>query len=123
MDDGNILDTATPWLHTKMNVLFQPEDIEESLSQTSPRLQESLERRIQRGSGWVLNRVMNQNINISKDRPLRAGSNLPLPKEVRAKKAIVNVHNDDNDCLRWSLRAALFPVDKTRSAQQNTLTR
>ena len=25
VDDGNILDTATPWLHTKMNVLFQPE--------------------------------------------------------------------------------------------------
>ena len=36
VDDGNILDTATPWLHTKINVLFQPEDIEESLSQTSP---------------------------------------------------------------------------------------
>ena len=121
VDDSNILDTATPWLHTKMNVLFQPEDIEESLSQTSPRLQESLERWIRRGSGWVLNRGMNQHINISKHRPLRAGFYLPLPKEVWAKKAFVNVHDDDNDCLRWSLRAALFPVDKDSSAQQNTL--
>ena len=55
---------------------------------------------------------MNQHINISKYRPLRAGSSLPLPGDVWAKKAIVNVHNEDNDCLRWSLRAALFPVDK-----------
>ena len=55
---------------------------------------------------------MNQHINISKYRPLRAGSYLLLPKEVRAKKAIVNAHNEDNDCLRWSLRAALFLVDK-----------
>ena len=121
VDDGNILDTATPWLHTKMNVLFQPEYIEESLSQTAPRLQESLERWIRRGSGWVLNRVMNQHINISKYRSLRAGSYLPLPKEGRAKKAIVNVHNEDNDCLSWSIRAALFPLVKTHSAQQNTL--
>ena len=112
VEDGNILDTATPWLHTKMNVLFQPEDIEESLSQTAPRLQESLERWIRRGSNWVLSRVMNQHIDISKYRPLRARSYLPIPKEVWAKKAIVNVKNQDNDCLRWSLRAALFPVDK-----------
>ena len=42
MDDGDILDTAAPWLHTKMKVLIQPEDTEESLSQTAPRLQESL---------------------------------------------------------------------------------
>ena len=74
-----------------MNVLFQPEDIEESLSQTAPGLQESLERWIRRGSGWVLNRVMNQHINISKYRPLRSGSYLHFPKEVRAKKAIVKV--------------------------------
>ena len=111
VEDGNILNTATPWLHTKMNLLFQPEDIEESLSQTAPRLQESLERWIRRGSGWVLNRVMNQHINISKYRPLRAGSYLILPKDIWAKKAIVKVKNQDNDCLRWTLCAALFPAD------------
>ena len=86
VEDGNILNTATPWLHTKMNALFQPEDIEESLSQTAPRLQESLERWIQRGSGWVLNRVMNQHINISKYRPLRAGSYLPLQEKYGLRK-------------------------------------
>ena len=84
VDDDNILDTAIPWLHTKRNVLFrvQPEDIQESLFQTTLRLQESLERWIRRGSGWVLNRVMNQHIDISKYRPLRAGSYLPLLKEI-----------------------------------------
>ena len=49
VSDGNILNTATPWLHTKMNVLFQPEDIETCLSQIAPRLQEFLERWTRRG--------------------------------------------------------------------------
>ena len=35
VDDGSVLDTATPWLHTKMNTFFQPEEIEDALSQTS----------------------------------------------------------------------------------------
>ena len=112
VDDGTILDAATPWLHTKMNVLFQPEDIEASLSQTAPRLKESRERWIRRGSGWVLYRVMNLHITIAENRPLRAVSYLPLPKNVWTKKAIVNVQNLDNDCSRWSVGAALLPVDE-----------
>ena len=29
---------------------------------------------------------------------------------VRSKKAVVNVKNKDDNCLRWSLRSALFPA-------------
>ena len=84
--DGSVLDTATPWLHIKMNTLFQPEEIEDALSQTAPKLQGSLGRWIRRGSGGVLNRVMNEHINISKYRLLRAGSNLPYPKKYGLRK-------------------------------------
>ena len=79
VDDGNILDTATPWLHTKMDVLFQQE---ESLREITPMLQESLEKWIRRCSGWSLYRKMNIQINISKFRPLHTESYVPLPKEV-----------------------------------------
>ena len=54
---------------------------------------------------------MNLRVNISKYRPARPESYLPLPREVGAKKAIVNVQNLDYHCLRWTLRAALFPAD------------
>jgi len=30
------------------------------------------------------------------------------------KKAVINVKNKDDHCLRWALRSALFPVDRDR---------
>ena len=37
---------------------------------------------------------------------------MPLPERLRNKKAIINVQNRDNQCLRWALRAALFPAPR-----------
>ena len=48
----------------------------------------------------------------SKYNPLRGGHYLTLPKGLQSKNAIINVKNKDNQCLRWALRAALFPVNK-----------
>ena len=49
-------------------------------------------------------------INVGQYRPLRGGSFMPLSKKLQNKKAIINVQNRDNHCLRWALRAALFPA-------------
>ena len=43
---------------------------------------------------------------------MRGGSYIPLPAEVAKKKAIINVKNKDDNCLRWALRSAMFPVPK-----------
>ena len=37
---------------------------------------------------------------------------MPLPKKLQNKKAIINVQNRDDHCLRWALRAALFPAPR-----------
>ena len=42
VNDVRVLDTATPWLHTKINTLFQSEEIQDDLTRAAPRLQESL---------------------------------------------------------------------------------
>jgi len=46
-----------------------------------------------------------------------------LPEKLKNKKAIINVKNRDNKCLRWALRAHLFParshVDRTSSYPTN----
>ena len=61
-------------------------------------------------SGWVVDRVEVLWLDIARYQPLRGGSYIPLPAAVRLKKAVVNVKNKDNHCLRWALRSALFPV-------------
>ena len=66
----------------------------------------------QRGSGWVLDEILEAFIHVAQYQPMRGGSYMPLPKKLQNKKAIINVQNRDNHCLRWALRAALFPAPR-----------
>ena len=48
-----------------------------------------------------------------------AGTYIPLTAKLQSKKAIINVQNrNDNECLKWSLRAAVFPA--LRNPQRTT---
>ena len=41
-------------------------------------------------------------LNIARYQPLRGGSYIALPKKnFEISKAIINVQNKDDDCLRW----------------------
>ena len=64
----------------------------------------------ERGSGWIMDKILEAFIKVAQYQPLRGGSYMPLPKKLQNKKAIINVQNRDNHCLRWALRAALFPA-------------
>jgi len=57
----------------------------------------------QRGSGWVVEGVLEAFVNVAQYQPLRGGSYMPLPKKLQNNKAIINVQNRDNECLRWAL--------------------
>ena len=43
---------------------------------------------------------------------MKGSSYIDLPQQLKLKKAIVNVQNKDQQCFKWSVLAALFPVDK-----------
>ena len=63
----------------------------------------------ERGSGWIMDKILEAFINVATYQPMGFGSYMPLPKKLQNKKARINVQNRDNQCLRWALRAALFP--------------
>ena len=42
--------------------------------------------------------------------PLGGSSYIPLPKFLAAKKAIINLNNEDNECFKWAITRALNPV-------------
>ena len=55
-------------------------------------------------------------VKVARYEPLRGGTCIPLPPKLRNKKAIINVQNrKDNECLKCSLRAALFPTPKGKN--------
>lgn len=72
----------------------------------------------ERGSGWVVERVMEAYVNITCYQPLHGGTYLPLPGKLQSKKVVINIKNNDKECLKWALRAALFPPPDGKNMQR-----
>ena len=72
----------------------------------------------EKGSGWEVERIMVAYVNVARYQPLRGGTYLPLPANLAKKKTIINVQNRDNECLKWALRAALFPPKDGKDPQR-----
>ena len=64
------------------------------------------------GSGWVFVEVENLTLYVDTWDPLKASSYIRLPKELKDKKAIVNMQNEDNKCFLWCVLRALNPINK-----------
>ena len=97
-----------PVLRHKQVVVLQKSEIKAALQQAFQRVQETLEKWTRRGSGWAVDRVHTLWLDIARYQPLWGGSYILLPAAVKNKKAVVNVKNRDDHCLRWALRSSLF---------------
>ena len=75
---------------------------------------ETIEERIQnfnqRGSNWRFERIISLDIQLTDFIPLRGTSYIPLRKKLVGKRAIINMKNGDNQCFKWCVTRALFPV-------------
>lgn len=80
---------------------------------------ERLESWLHNGSGWTIERIENLWLNIAMYQPLKGGSYIKTPPGLIGKSAIINVQNQDDHCLRWALRSALFPVGKNAQRTSN----
>jgi hypothetical protein len=56
--------------------------------------------------------IVTTSVMMSSFKPLKGSSYKPLPPCIAAKKAIVNVQNNDNSCFMWAVLAALHPACK-----------
>ena len=64
------------------------------------------------GSMWVFKKVLTLDLQIGRYQPLKGSSYIAMPKKLQLKKAIVNVKNLDNTCLKWALLSALHLATK-----------
>ena len=57
---------------------------------------------INEGSGWIVELIESQYINISTYRPLSGSSYVQLPVELKSpKKGLINIKNSDQKCFLW----------------------
>ena len=94
--------------YTKNEAVFNRDEI--NLDKQFLELGERIENFIQDGSGWQLSSLKTLWLDIAQYKPLKGSSYIPLPDVLKHKKAIINIKNDDEHCLRYTLRAALFPT-------------
>ena len=88
---------------------YDKEQIEQKYEEFMERIKGEIENWSLQGSGWEIESIELAYVNVAKYQPLSGGTYLPLPAKLANKKAIINVKNKDNECLKWALRSALFP--------------
>ena len=73
---------------------------------------EKLEALTDQGSGWQLLGIFRAYFKTIRCDPLRGGAHFTLPKFIKNKKAVINIKNKDDKCLRWVLKAFKFSVQQ-----------
>ena len=66
----------------------------------------------QQGSGFNIGTVSYIDLNILKSTPLKASSYIDLAKDIKNKKAIINIKNTENKCFLWIILAHLYPQER-----------
>ena len=57
---------------------------------------------INEGSGWIIEEIHNQYLNISSYSPLIGSTYIELPNELKhSRKGLISIQNDDNKCFSW----------------------
>ena len=68
---------------------------------------------INEGSGWIIDQINGEYLNISKYSPLSGSTYIKLPDKLNhRKKGLINVENGDNKCFLWCHVRHLNLVDK-----------
>ena len=88
---------------TKSNVLF---------SKMNENVLESLAKFQRQGSNWRSCSVLSLDLHTVKYVPLGGSSYIPLPRFLAAKKASINLKNEDDECFKWAITRALNPVEE-----------
>ena len=73
------------------------------------------------GSGWWFEKVIKLVLHTTRWDPVNAGSYIELPQELKNRKAIINMKNQDDKCFMWSVLRALNPKDKNAERIDNDL--
>ena len=95
---------------SKAREIINENDIETVISDAGNELHNRISDWIAEGSWCVIKSVDKHEIDVTKYKPLRGSSYLPLPEKIKNKKATINIENkNDNECFRWCHLAFLFP--------------
>ena len=110
MKSGEVITTIAPFL-SKTELVLESTDISNLYNRASDKICASISAYQMLGSNWRISSVRSLTINTINYKPLKGKSYIPLPDKLSAKKAIINMKNDDDQCFKWCITRALNPAE------------
>ena len=98
--------------HSKTEVNLESINSNELFSKMKETVLESLAKFQRQGFNWRFRSVLSLDLHTVKYEPLGSSSYIPLPDFQAAKKAIINLKNEDDECFKWAITRAINPVEK-----------
>ena len=110
-EDGTIY--KEPYFSISTMTVTNKDEILEKIELAEEEILKRIAVWISEGSGWVIEEILNQYINVVSYIPLRGNSYILLPKESsNSKKGLINLKNEDNKCFLWCHIRHLNPAKK-----------
>ena len=82
-----------------------------------------MQKSLGKGSGWIVDSVIDYYISISNYNPLAGSGYIKLPKELHhPRKGLIHIQNiNNNQCFKWCLVRYLNPADRNPARNTKSL--
>ena len=102
LKNGEVIAKAAAF-HSKTEINLESTNSIELFSKMKEYVLESLAKFQRQGSNWRFRSVLSLDLLTVKYEPLGGVSYITLPTFLAAKKAIINLQNEDDECSRWAI--------------------
>ena len=88
-------------------IILETTNLRELMSEMEEKVLENSVKYNKMGSNCRLSNILRMDINFIDYKPLSGSSYIELPNDLKNKKAIINIQNEDNECFKWCVTRAL----------------
>ena len=111
LKSGEVIAKEATFL-SKTEVNLESTNSNELFSKMKETFLKSLAKFHRQGSNWRFHSVLSLDLHTVKYEPLGGSSYIPLPAFLAAKKAIINLRNEYDECFKWAITRGLNPEEK-----------
>ena len=112
--DNRVIEHSQGHFHSLMETVTASTNSLTMFDNIKARMIELIEKYQNERSGWVFDHVVDFRIHINPFQPFSGTSYIKLPPKLAAKKAIINVKNEeDQECFKWAVTSAVYPREKS----------
>ena len=105
-DRFGIKERGTFYFQGSTRLLLRASQIPEMLQASTQKIVQSFDEFLRHGSGWILESIDYLRLYTAEYAPMRGKSYIPTPDSIKGKRAIVNIHNEDDRCFEYAIIAS-----------------